>query len=584
MKPLISFILGSVVGTIILATLLHLNYQLPQPVASLPDGAIYDGDMADGILHGTGRMRWPNGDTYYGEFRNGQFHGMGRFERANGFVYEGEFTKGDFTGTGTMHWSEDRYYTGEIKAGRLHGKGVLVNEDTHYEGEFADDKYHGIGTLSLPNGDEYSGEFVRGLFQGEGVYITADKRRYEGEFSGNTFTGQGKFSDEGGRHYEGGFKDWLFHGEGRLTEEDGDQYIGAFDKGRLNGKGEFIGTDGEHYIGDFHYGVYDGRGKLTTEKGDVYQGRFRYGKYHGRGTLTYAEPVDGVSIVKGRWKSGRLVEASNKALIIDPPANNEQALYNQEALLEASWRKLENNDPNAIEMFFLGVAGDGTESVFRREVLYVKDYFDRHLGTDGHSIILINNGKTVSKYPLATRASIRRALAKISDRMDPANDILFLYLSSHGSSDFEFILKQEDLSLPDLPAGELAAMLNELPVRWKVIVISACYSGGFIPVLKDDHTLIITAADSENTSFGCNDRNDFTYFGEAYFKDALPEADDFIEAFDNAKAIIHEREEAEEYGHSNPQIHKPRAILEHLQAWRAGVQIANGEDHTLASE
>ncbi len=52
-------------------------------------------------------------------------------------------------------------------------------------------------------------------------------------------------------------------------------------------------------------------------------------------------------------------------------------------------------------------------------------------------------------------------------------------------------------------------------------MVSACYAGGFIEPLKDDRTLVITAADAHHTSFGCGAESDFTYFGKAYFDQAL---------------------------------------------------------------
>ena len=187
--------------------------------------------------------------------------------------------------------------------------------------------------------------------------------------------------------------------------------------------------------------------------------------------------------------------------------------------------------------------------------------------TQNKSVALINSKSTYREYPLATTTSIKKTLAQISERMDPDNDILFIYMTSHGSSKFEFSLKQSGLRLPDLSADTLANMLNELPIRWKVIVVSACYSGGFIPPLKSDGTLIITAAAAGKTSFGCSDEAEFTYFGEAYFKDAFSQSNDFVVAFNNALEIVKEKEKAEGYEHSRPQIHKPQSIQDQLSRW-----------------
>jgi hypothetical protein len=565
------FILGAVTGVVVYKALEYHNFEIPHPVATLPDGAVYEGDMVDGVIEGEGRMLWSNGHRYEGSFKNGLFHGHGRYETPYGWSYEGEFTEGDLTGTGTLIYSEDQKYTGELKYGRANGKGIQEAWGNVYEGEFIDDKFHGTGTLTSWDGDVYTGEFKDNQFHGKGIYTTIDNRIYSGEFVEGAFTGQGTYTSNDGEEYGGGFDNWTYHGKGSLKDENGDRFTGTFDQGSLTGEGEHIAKNGAHYEGEFKHGLYHGKGKLKTAEGDIYEGKFRYGQYHGKGTLTYAEPLDGISIIKGKWKNGELVDADDKSLVIKPALNNEISLYNQHELLEKSWQQLQDNDPHNIDMYFLGIAGDGTEGVFRREILYVKNYFDRTFGTTGKSMALINSKQTINEIPLATKTSVKRSLEEIAKRMDAENDILFIYMTSHGSSEFEFVIKQTGMNLPYIHAKTLAETLKEIPVKWKVIVISACFSGGFIPELQDDHTLIITATSPDRQSFGCEDRNEFTYFGEAYFKDALPESENFIGAFDKALEIVAEREKAEDRKHSNPQIHKPKPILQHLEQWRAGL-------------
>ena len=88
-----------------------------------------------------------------------------------------------------------------------------------------------------------------------------------------------------------------------------------------------------------------------------------------------------------------------------------------------------------------------------------------------------------------------------------------------------------------------------------MIIISACYAGGFIDALKDPRTIIITAAAADRTSFGCSNDSDLTYFGEAFYRDALPEARTLREAFDKAKAAIAMRERRERVDASRPQAY-----------------------------
>jgi hypothetical protein len=74
-------------------------------------------------------------------------------------------------------------------------------------------------------------------------------------------------------------------------------------------------------------------------------------------------------------------------------------------------------------------------------------------------------------------------------------------------------------------------MLARTGVRHKVVVISACYSGVFIPRLANPNMLIITAADADHQSFGCRDKARWTYFGDAFFNVALRQAKTLKDAF-----------------------------------------------------
>jgi hypothetical protein len=169
-------------------------------------------------------------------------------------------------------------------------------------------------------------------------------------------------------------------------------------------------------------------------------------------------------------------------------------------------------------------------------------------------VVLVNNPKTVAHVPLATATSLKRTLERVGQTMNPDEDVLLLYLTTHGSSDHRLAIQFWPLQLSDIDPRMLREMLDRAQIKWRVIVISACYSGGFIEALRDEHTLILTAADATHTSFGCGSESDFTYFGRAYFDQALRETYSFVDAFGRARELISEREQAEALTPSNPQI------------------------------
>jgi hypothetical protein len=163
----------------------------------------------------------------------------------------------------------------------------------------------------------------------------------------------------------------------------------------------------------------------------------------------------------------------------------------------------------------------------------------------------VNNRRTVQELPAASVSNLRWALNGVAGKMDLEEDILFLYLTSHGSPHLVSVYFPE-LALNNLEDRALKDMLDHAGIKWRVLVVSACYSGSFIDTLKDDRTLIITAAAANKTSFGCSDETDWTYFGDAYINTALRGDRSFIAAFEHARAIIAEKESAGQLTPSEP--------------------------------
>ncbi|MNZ78756.1 Peptidase C13 family protein [compost metagenome] len=78
----------------------------------------------------------------------------------------------------------------------------------------------------------------------------------------------------------------------------------------------------------------------------------------------------------------------------------------------------------------------------------------------------------------------------------------------------------------------------------------------------------MTASRADRVSFGCSEEADFTYFGDALFAQALNQTDDLRQAFDMARASIAEREAAQGFEASEPQIWAPSEVLAHWQRLR----------------
>lgn len=526
----------------------NIETLITPPDAVLPDNSVYYGELIDGRFHGKGKLLWSDGSRYEGEFREGLMSGRGELNTAWGDVYTGEFKNGVMTGQGEWRMKDGSVYSGAFLNSLPHGYGELISED----------------------GSSYKGEFAQRQFHGRGIYISPEGEEYEGDFVEGEFTGQGTYKDAEGNHYEGAFRDWQFHGQGVHTSADGSILRGHFENGVLNGKGAYENKEGERYEGDFQDGLYHGTGMLTRPNGDRYTGAFGYGRFHGQGEVVFAEPVDGRDRQSGEWKYGQFQDphAEQKETLLRE--RMEQALFRQDALLGEAAGKIAPGAPGEIDLYFVGLAGYGQQDVFMKELHDIRELMDTRFGTSGRSALLINNPETLEQAPLATRTALERTLRSVAEKMNAEEDILFLYLTSHGARDHTLSISHPAVKLPSLSASDLASTLQSLPVKWKIVAVSACYAGGFIPPLQDGNTLIMTAASAERKSFGCSDTSEMTWFARAYFKESLPQAASFEEAFENARKLIAEweLEEIEKGGeHSEPQIFVGEAIAAHLQKW-----------------
>ncbi|MBU6960625.1 caspase family protein [Pseudomonas sp. CVAP len=527
------------------------------PDARLPDGGRYRGDLVNGLLQGQGRIDYPNGSWYAGQFDKGQWHGQGEWHGSNGEVYRGEFQQGLFHGQGTLT-TNGSSYTGGFKLGRRDGEGTLKEDGMTYRGEFKADQYSGLGRLELEDGSQYQGQFANGKPNGEGQRGDASGNQFTGTFVDGQLEGNGTFSSAEGDSYVGGFKQNQLNGKGRYENADGDVWVGQFKEGALNGKGELIGADNSHYIGQFSDWRFTGQGRLNLADGSFYIGEFDNDSYQGHGTLVL---TDG-TVQSGDWINGQRVRDANGKLL---PDTLELGLLAQGHLLEDALANVPASTP-AIELYTLTVGGDGKQSVFLRESDYVSNMLASRFGAYGQ-IRLVNHRDHLGDRPMATRENLRRAALTLAERSGP-EDLVFIYLTSHGTHEHELVLDQPRMELADLPADELAAVLAPLKNRDKIIVISACYSGGFIPALKDERTLIMTASRADRVSFGCSEEADFTYFGDALFVQALNQTDDLEQAFKLAKATVAERELADSFEASEPQIWAPKGVLAHWQLLR----------------
>ena len=245
---------------------------------------------------------------------------------------------------------------------------------------------------------------------------------------------------------------------------------------------------------------------------------------------------------------------------------NEEAMFAQAARIDAAVARLAPQTSGRTDVFFVGFAGDGSQAVFASEVAFARDALASKLDLRDRAVQLVNS--TVDDAaPRASGAGIRHALTQVGRKMNVDEDVLILFLTSHGTKSGMLSIRQPGWPLLDLSAAGLNEALREAGIKWRIVIVSACYSGGFIDALGDAHSLVVTAARADRKSFGCRDDRELTYFGEALWRDALPPSHSLQEAIERARTLVAEREGAEDITPSEPQTfvgEKMRAKLAEL--------------------
>jgi hypothetical protein len=247
------------------------------------------------------------------------------------------------------------------------------------------------------------------------------------------------------------------------------------------------------------------------------------------------------------------------------PLAGERVFHAQGQLIERALGAIEPGRPGVPELYFVGFAPDASQDVFVREMRFVKRLFEERFGAAGRSIALASSHDALEEFPIASVTNLGRALKRVGEAMNAGEDVLFLFLSAHGDRDYRLSALQPPLELAALTPTALARLVQDSGVKWRVIVVSACYSGGYVEPLRDANAVVITAAAPDRSSFGCEAGRDFTYFGQAFFRDALSKTRSFTAAFDIAKEIVARQETAEKLRPSLPQISVGAAVAERLK-------------------
>jgi hypothetical protein len=240
-----------------------------------------------------------------------------------------------------------------------------------------------------------------------------------------------------------------------------------------------------------------------------------------------------------------------------------RAQFVQQSRIDADVAALAPQDPARVDVFFLGFAGYGQEAIFARDIQLAAEVVGERFDAGKRSLRLVNQSTDLETWPIANEPGLRHTLQRLAQVMG-REDVLFLALSSHGTRERGVRVSNAGMPATILSAPALSQMLEEAGIPWRVVVVSACYSGPFASTLANERSAVITAASGDRKSFGCNDSRQLTYFGEAFYRDALSAHASLREAFTVASDALEKKERAAGIVPSRPQAHFGALLEEHL--------------------
>jgi hypothetical protein len=227
-------------------------------------------------------------------------------------------------------------------------------------------------------------------------------------------------------------------------------------------------------------------------------------------------------------------------------------MRDQARRLDAALAALAPERPGTVDTYVVTIALD-SDPVFAREAREAARVLSARYGAAARTLTLAGPDGTRDDAPQGSITALLLALDHLGTVMDDGEDVLVLYTTSHGL-DLGLAYHYGDSGYGILSPAKLKAALEEAGIRRRVLILSACYSGVFVPVLASPDTAILTAAASTRTSFGCVAENDWTFYGDALINRALRQPVALDEAARMAGRSVAEWESRAKFLASLPQV------------------------------
>jgi hypothetical protein len=191
-----------------------------------------------------------------------------------------------------------------------------------------------------------------------------------------------------------------------------------------------------------------------------------------------------------------------------------------------------------IDAYVVSVGLD-SDPVFSREAGEAEKVLTRRYGANGRSIFLAAGaGADSNGPPQGSPPNLATTLAAVATKMNVKEDVLVFFATTHGDPKLGLVYRDNSSGAGMIAPKRLARLLDDLGIKRRLIILSACFSGVFVPLLSNEETVIVTAASSRRTSFGCAPGNDWTFFGDAFINHGLRKPQSLEQANDEARSLI----------------------------------------------
>ena len=236
----------------------------------------------------------------------------------------------------------------------------------------------------------------------------------------------------------------------------------------------------------------------------------------------------------------------------EPPASI-NSLPGDQQRFEQALAALQPQRPGVVDAYVVVAALD-TAPVFGREARETGRVLTSRFDANGRTLVLAADEAPDTANAPSTPAFLARALRRASELMDPQEDVLVLYTTSHGSPDAGLNFRDPARGNAVISPPQLAAMLDQPGLKNRLVILQACFAGQFVPTLANSRSVIVTAASSMHSSFGCSAGNDWTFFGYALINQAMRQPDTFLRQLRRAFVSIIGWEKELDIAPSRPQL------------------------------